>query len=211
MLAHEQAIVSLYRSLKHTYTHTHIYMIIHIHTDTHSIACFTSHTWPHRHSAIFFFFYIKGAKIKCHGNTPSKLPPSLWKWKAETHLGPLLHIKGELTHPTQRTNKQSKENKTAGLVFIIIIQRERKQGGNSFGSPINGYLRIFLACVPTTGESIKRMNIYCLVRTVAPAETERPSCGWLVGRWVGMGDDRSIPLYNSDLCTALVCLVSPLL
>lgn len=72
------------------------------------------------------------------------------------------------------------------------------------------YLRIFLACVPTQlvkAFGIKRMNIYCLVRTVWPLQRQRSAPG--VGGWVGMGGlcrtpyrARGIPLYNSDLCTA---------
>lgn len=68
------------------------------------------------------------------------------------------------------------------------------------------YLRIFLACVPTQlvkAFGIKRLNIYCPVRTVwPPAETEA-LLGW-VGGYGGILPycARGIPLYNSDLCTA---------
>lgn len=68
------------------------------------------------------------------------------------------------------------------------------------------YLRIFLACVPTQpvkAFGIKRLNIYCLVRTVRPLQRQKRS--W--GGWVGMGGTLpygacSVPLYYSDLCTA---------
>lgn len=50
---------------------------------------------------------------------------------------------------------------------------------------MHGYLRIFLACVPTQlvkAFGIKRLNIYCLVRNrvAPPAETQK-----LLG-WVGV-------------------------
>lgn len=48
------------------------------------------------------------------------------------------------------------------------------------------YLRIFLACVPTQlvkAFGIKRLNIYCLVRTVWPLQRQRSAPG--VGGWVG--------------------------
>lgn len=42
------------------------------------------------------------------------------------------------------------------------------------------YLRIFLACVPTQlvkAFGIKRLNIYCLVQSVSPAERKKRSRG----------------------------------
>lgn len=51
---------------------------------------------------------------------------------------------------------------------------------------MNVYLRIFLACVPTQlvkAFGIKRLNIYCLVRTVWPLQRQRSAPG--VGGWVG--------------------------
>lgn len=71
------------------------------------------------------------------------------------------------------------------------------------------YLRIFLACVPTQlvkAFGIKRLNIYCLVRTVWPLQRQRSAPG--VGGWVGRYGGilpycaHGIPLYNFDLCIA---------
>lgn len=65
------------------------------------------------------------------------------------------------------------------------------------------YLRIFLACVPTQlvkAFVIKRLNIYCLVQTVSPAETEA-----LLGRGGGLPYAPGPPvafLFKTDLCTA---------
>lgn len=81
-------------------------------------------------------------------------------------------------------------------------KKDTNKGGNSFGSPMHVYLRIFLACVPTQlvkAFGIKRLNIYCLVRTVWPLQRQRSAPG--VGGWVGMGGTLpyragGIPLYN---------------
>jgi len=64
------------------------------------------------------------------------------------------------------------------------------------------YLRIFLACVPTQlakAFGIKRLNIYCLFRTVWPLQRQKRSRGG----WVGTGGIRPAAfLFITDLCTA---------
>lgn len=84
---------------------------------------------------------------------------------------------------------QSRRKYNCCVFNIIICKRKTKDTykvGNSFGSPMHVYLRIFLACVPTQlvkAFGIKRLNIYCLVRNVWPLQRQRSAPG--VGGWVG--------------------------
>lgn len=79
------------------------------------------------------------------------------------------------------------EKNNCFFFFLTSLKSKRKKdtnkGGNSFGSPMHVYLRIFLACVPTQlvkAFGIKRLNIYCLVQTVWPLQRQRSAPG--VGR-----------------------------
>lgn len=72
-------------------------------------------------------------------------------------------------------------------------RKDRNKGGNSGGSPMRVYLRIFLSCEPTEPVKafvIKRLSFYCPVQPAA-------LLGWAGGCLGGFLPP--LPLYYSDL------------